>query len=418
MTLSIYSHVFDNGLVLVAEPSEAVESAAFTFLVPAGCCYDPPDRAGLASLVCEMTIRGCGTRDSRAFINDLEILGVERGESVGLALTSYGGATIHNHLEDALRIYADLLRRPRLPADQLEASRQVCLLELASIDDDPAQKLMLELRRQHYPDPWGRNCQGNVAALTQMTLGDIQQFHATQFQPNGTIIGVAGKFDWPALVDQMGELFGDWQPVETAPLVGSQHIDRITHLEMQSHQTQIGIAYPSIPYRHPDYFQAWGAVGVLSGGMSARLFTEVRERRGLCYAVQASLNTQRDRASVLCYAGTTPDRAQETLDVLYRELVRLGEGIRADELDRLKARIKSSLIMQQESSSSRSGAIAREWYHLGRARTLDEIGSIVDALSAETINAFLASNPPRDFTILTMGPEPLEIPCAVSSSHP
>ena len=106
-----------------------------------------------------------------------------------------------------------------------------------------------------------------------------------------------------------------------------------------------------MPYRHPDYFQAWGAVGVLSGGMSARLFTEVRERRGLCYSVYASYHTLRDRGGVFCYAGTSAERRQETLDVTLGELVRLAQGIEEHELDRLKARIKSALIMQQESSS-------------------------------------------------------------------
>ena len=160
-----------------------------------------------------------------------------------------------------------------------------------------------------------------------------------------------------------------------------------------------GIAYPTIPYKHPDYFQAWAAVGVLSSGSSSRLFTEVREKRGLCYTVYASLHTQRDRASVLCYAGTTAERAQETLDVTVDELQRLGNGIEQSELNRLKARIKSSLIMQQESTSSRSGALGRDWYHLGAARSLDEVGKLVDALSAETINAFLGKESAERFAV-------------------
>jgi predicted Zn-dependent peptidase len=186
------------------------------------------------------------------------------------------------------------------------------------------------------------------------------------------------------------------------------------HILFESTQSHVGIAYPTIPYKHPDYFQAWAAVGVLSSGSSSRLFTEVRERRGLCYTVNASLHTQRDRAAVFCYAGTTAERAQETLDVTIGELQRLGNGIEASELDRLKARIKSSLIMQQESSAARSGAIAREWYHLGRARTLGEIGAMIDALSAESINGYLRTNPPRDLLVVTLGPKPLEVPVGVS----
>ncbi|MEX0978312.1 MAG: insulinase family protein, partial [Pirellulales bacterium] len=165
---------------------------------------------------------------------------------------------------------------------------------------------------------------------------------------------------------------------------------------------------------HPDYFQAWGAVGVLSGGTSARLFIEVREKRGLCYSVYATMHTLLDRGCVLCYAGTSAERAQETLDVLLSELVRLAEGVEAGELNRLKARMKSSLIMQQESSTARSGAIARDWYHLGRVRTMDELSRLLDELSCQSINAYLAAHPPGDFTIVTLGPQPLEVPRGVS----
>jgi predicted Zn-dependent peptidase len=115
----------------------------------------------------------------------------------------------------------------------------------------------------------------------------------------------------------------------------------------------------------------------------------------------------------LCYAGTTAERAQETLNVTVSELQRLGEGIQQSELDRLKARIKSALIMQQESTSARSGALARDWYHLGRARSLDEVGQLVDGLSAETINRFLKANPPRDLLVVTLGPQPLEVPAGI-----
>jgi predicted Zn-dependent peptidase len=116
----------------------------------------------------------------------------------------------------------------------------------------------------------------------------------------------------------------------------------------------------------------------------------------------------------LCYAGTTVERAQETLDVTLAELIRLGKGIGQDELDRCKARAKSSLIMQQESSSARASSIARDWYHLGRVETLDEVREKIDALTVETLLAHLAEHPAKDFTILTLGPRPLEVNLAVS----
>ncbi|MEX0611402.1 MAG: pitrilysin family protein [Pirellulales bacterium] len=414
MSSVILSHQLANGMVLVGEPIQSFESAAFSFLLPAGCCHDPSNRAGLAALTSEMMLRGAGPRDSRTWVSDLENLGVERGESVGVAHTTFYGATLRDNLAPALGLFADLIRRPHLPADQLDAGRNACLQELRTIDDEPSHKLMIELRRRRYPDPWGRSSHGEEPSLRATTIEDVRRFYERHYRPGGAILAVAGNFDWRRLVDLVEQLFGDWQPNDIVEPAGTNGRLAGNHIPFQSSQSHVGIAYPTIPYKHPDYFQAWAAVGVLSSGSSSRLFTEVRERRGLCYTVYASLHTQRDRASVLCYAGTTAQRAQETLDVTISELVRLGEGIEQSELDRLKARIKSSLIMQQESTSARSGALARDWYHLGRARSLDEVSVLVDQLSAESINTFLGKNPPRDLLVVTLGPEPLEVPVGIS----
>ena len=110
----------------------------------------------------------------------------------------------------------------------------------------------------------------------------------------------------------------------------------------------------------------------------------------------------------------TTERAQETLEVVMAELLRLAEGIAQDELDRLKAKLKSSLIMQQESSPARSNSIAADWYHLGRVQTVDEVRAIIDGLSRDRINLYLASHPPRDFRIVTVGEKPLEMPVGIS----
>jgi predicted Zn-dependent peptidase len=414
VTEPILSYTFPNGLVLVAEPMAWLQSAAFTFLVPAGCVLDPPPRSGLSSFTCEMALRGAGPRDNRQFVTDLDNLGVERSASVSSAHAGFSGATLAENLPPALAIFADLLRRPRLPAEELESCRLLMLQELRAVEDEPAEKLMIELRRRHYPSPWGRPPQGEQAALEAITLGEIRPFFQQRYRPNGTILGVAGRMGWEALKDQVGHLLGDWAPGPAGEVVEEAPGVKYEHLPYESSQTQIGIAWPSVPYRDADYFQAWGAVGVLSGGMSARLFTEVRERRGLCYSIYASYHTLRDRGAVFCYAGTTAERAQETLDVTYGELTRLAKGIENHELDRLKARIKSALIMQQESSSARSSAIARDWYHLGRARTPDELGRLVDELTCRSINGYLAAHPPRDFTFVTLGPRELEVPVGVS----
>ncbi|HYO24572.1 MAG TPA: pitrilysin family protein [Lacipirellulaceae bacterium] len=410
---SVQTRQFENGLVLLAEPTDTVESAAFTLLNPCGYSVDPADRLGLASLLCDFAFRGAGSRDSRALVYDLENLGVERGESVSSAHTGFSAATLAGSLSEALGIFADVVRRPHLTdIDQLEAARLVCLQEIAGVEDEPSQKLMDELRRRAYPDPWGRTGQGDEAGVQAATAAEVRKHWAANYRPNGAILGVAGKIDWDRLVEDVERLFGDWNPVEASEPQERPAATGSPHTHFEGNQCHIGIAFPSVPYRDPQYLAAWAAVGALSDGMSSRLFTEVREKRGLCYTVNASLQTQLTRARVLCYAGTTAERAQETLDVTYAELVRLGAGIEQAELDRLKARIKSGLIMQQESTSSRSGSIARDWYHLGRVRSLEELGAEVDALSATTINEYLEEHPPGDFVFATLGPAELVIPAA------
>lgn len=402
-----HSHQLDNGLTLIGEPSDAFESAAFTLLTPSGCRYDPADRLGLASMTCEMMMRGAGKRDSHALVNDLDALGVEHSESVGVSHATFSACTLADSLDEALSLYADVVRRPHLPADQLEAGRLVCLQEVHGVEDEPSQKLMNELRLRHYPAPWGRASCGTEAGLSAIGQEEIADFYAANYRPNDAILAVAGRFDWDEMVSLAERLFGDWQPAAEPQRKPDRPPRGNDHVPFDGSQCHIGIAYPTITYRDRDYFQAWSAVGVLSSGMSSRLFTEVREKRGLCYTVYASLQSQVDRAGVFCYAGTTAERAQETLDVTLSELVRLADGVTAEELGRLKARIKSALILQQESTSARAGTLARDWRHLGRIRSLQEVGELVDAVTADTINDFLTRNPPRDFTIVTLGPEPL-----------
>src|SRR5206468_1576006 len=156
-----------------------------------------------------------------------------------------------------------------------------------------------------------------------------------------------------------------------------------------------------------DYYSALGAVNVLSGGMSARLFTEIREKKGLCYAVWATYQTLKDRASVVSYAGTTNERAQETLDLMLHELRRLQDGVEDEEVARVQAGLKSSLIMQQESTASRALSLASDWYYLARVRSLEEIRSAIDGLTPAAIVRYLRRCPPRDFSIVTLGPQPL-----------
>lgn len=403
-----------NGLTLLIEPMADVQSAAFSLLIPAGSIYDPPDQAGCASVLVELLMRGAGELDSQELTNALDNLGLQRSESAERRFVSFGGATLAENLPAALRLYADVVRRPHLPEVEFAAAVAGCEQTLLAIEDEPRQKIMVELRRMCYPAPWGKPSEGSLDGLFGLSMGSVRHHFEKCFRPNESILGIAGNVDVAEIKALVEDAFGDWPTLPDPHYASGPRGAYRDHLEHESTQTQIGIAYDSVPYRDPDYYSAWAAVGVLSGGSSSRLFTEVRERRGLCYAVYAGLTSSKDDGRVLCYAGTTAERAQETLDVTLQEIQRLRGTIQNDELDRCKARAKSSLIMQQESSSSRAASLTNDWFHLGRVVSLDEIRGKIEALTVASLNQHLEHYPPRDFTILTLGPQPLEVPHAVS----
>lgn len=401
---------------MITESMPWLESAAFAVSIPSGCKVEPSEKIGLGNFTCEMIQRGCGTRSSRQYVEDLERLGTDISTSVSISHTSFGAAMPAKSMDKTLSIFADLIRRPHLPKEQFEDGRNVCLQEVAAIEDDLAQKTMNELRRRRYPEPLGRNSTGTFESVSSITMDDVQAYFKEHYQPNGVILAVAGNVDFDNLCQQVESSFGDWKSKERSVVVESPAIGGNFHIQHDSNQTHIGLAYPSIPYSDPNYFLARGSVGVLSDGMSSRLFTEVREKRGLCYTVYASMHTMKDRGSIFVYAGTSAERAQETLDVTVAELHRLTQGITQSELDRLKVSIRSSLVMQQESSRSRAASIAGDYFHLGKVRTLDEVTDIINGLTVERINEYIAANPPCDFNLVSLGQNQLEEPSGVSAT--
>ena len=411
MPQEVFHHVFDNGLTLLAERMDHVRSAAFNFLVPAGCVYDPADKIGTASVLSEMIVRGAGDRDSRALTLALDNLGLDRDESVGQMHLRFWGSTLARNVLPGLEIYADILRRPHLPEDELEAVQSLALQDLQALEDEPRAKVMVELRRRHWPMPLGRDRRGTAESIEKITAKSLRSHWKARLTPKSTILSVAGNIEWPGPgritspnCSATGKASSVLPAIEMTKAPGG-----VTHLTKETTQTQITLAYPSVPFGHPEYYAAQGAVQVLSGGMGARLFTEVREKRGLCYSVYASYQTFKDRASIIGYAGTTNERAQETLDVTLAEIRRLQDGVEQDEVDRVKAGLKSSVIMQEESTSARAGSIASDWYYLGRVRPTEEIQAAINALSPASIVDYVRKYPPENLTLVTLGPKALTV---------
>jgi predicted Zn-dependent peptidase len=408
---------YPNGLVLLAETMPGVQSAAFTLLLPAGAAYESAagieGGGGAATMATEWIMRGAGPRGSRELLSALDNLGASHAESAQTLHSSLAVATLGRNLEAALELFADIVLRPRLDDGEFEPIRALCLQNLRSLEDDPGTKVIYELRRRHFPDPWGRPSPGTPEGIASLSPHDLRVFLERTYRPNGAILGVAGAIDWPRLKDAVGRLFGEWSPRDVLRVQEHPAGPSRDHIPRETQQIQIALAYPAATVASPDYYRARAAAAILGGYSSARLFTEVREKRGLCYSVYATYEGQRDRAAMLCHAGTAADRAQQTLDVMLAEIERLSrEGVALDELEMMRAGLKSSLIMAQESSMSRSGALASDWYFLGRVRSLDEIAAELDALTPESVSDYAARlvQPGANPTILTLGPIALRLP--------
>ncbi|ADV63947.1 processing peptidase [Isosphaera pallida ATCC 43644] len=403
--------VLDNGLALLVETMPQVRSAALTLLVPVGAAHETEGRDGSAAMLCEWIIRGAGQRDSRQLLAALEDLGVNYGKSASTFHTALTASTLAANLPPALEILADVLRRPRLDPVEVEPIRDLALQSLQSLEDDPGGLTMVELRRRHYPCPWGRQAVGTREGLAATTPDDLSALYHRGFRPNGLILAIAGAVEFDAIAPLVERLLGDWQPRPDPPVIRRDRGPLVSHLSKETQQTQIGLAWPSVTPADPGYYYARALTTILGGYASSRLFTEVREKRGLCYSVTASYETHKEQAAILVYAGTAANRAQETLDVTYQELLRLRrDGVESAELDMMRANLKTRLMFQQESTQSRATALTADYYHLGRVRTPEEMAQAMAELTPETVAAHAAALPIDSPTLVTLGPAPLTVP--------
>jgi len=405
----IHQHTFENGLQLLAEPMPGVQSAALTFLTPAGNTRQPAEQLGITNLLAEAIGRGAGGLSSREHSDALDMLGVHRSTSAGNRHLRIGATLVGDKLHDALPLLLDQALRPNLDAKEFEPSRDLCLQEIDALDDEPQSRVMIDLRSRHFPEPFGRPTTGRREHLQALTPDDLSAFWQSAVVPGGSILAVAGRVDFDALVQRIGELTADWAGTApdiaptTDPTRGTHHTDD------QTEQVQIALGYDAIPDTDERSILQRMATAVLSAGTASRLFTEVREKRGLCYSVSASYAGMRDRGAVLAYAGTTTPRAQETLDVMLEEIHKLHDGVTQDELDRARVGMKSRLVMQGESTSARASAIAADLYVHDRPRTLSELADRVDTATRDKVNAYLKDNRPGPMTIATIGPEALVV---------
>ncbi len=401
----------DNGLRVVVQSMPGMQSAALTLMIPAGSVYDPDGKAGTTAILSEIFSRGAGDLSARELSSAFDNIGLQRSVSGGVGYVTVSAATTADRILDAVPLIAKMLLKPHITPENFAPSRELVHQALNAMEDEPKQRLGQYLRRCSYPTPFSNPSEGTMEDLPNVSIADVQSHFDSLIIPNDAVLGIAGNVDSAEIQQALADAFGSWKPGTPRQLIAGAVTPSPMHIEHDSAQTHIGLAWDTVPYIHDRYFEAWATVSLLSGGMSSRLFTEVREKRGLCYAISASINTQKEMARVFGYAGTTNERAQETLEVMVAEIRRIHECITEDELQRCKARAKSTLIMQQESTMSRSSSLARDTLFIGRVRGLQEIRDMLDALTVDQVRDFAIEYAPKSMVLVTIGPESLDATC-------
>lgn len=409
----IHQETLPNGMTVVVQPMPWQRTAAMSLSLRGGVSVEDAAKRGLAGLTCEMVQRGAGSYSSRELVAVQDNLGIDRNSGVSTAMTTYSAAMPTESLPQCISIHADIVRRPHLPADQLEDARLMSIQELRAMEDEPTHRVMRRLRQLHYGDALGQSVFGTESGLKAITPDDVRDYFHSHYHAGDAIFSVAGKVEIDQVVDMAKQAFGDWKTLPTPELPAVDRKPIYEHIDSPSSQTHIGFAFPCIPYGDADYFRMRAGIGILSDGMSSRLFDRVREQRGLCYTVSASCHSLKKAGGVFGYAGTTPERAQETLDVTLGEIGRMTEDLQQAELDRWKVRIQSGLIMEQESSASRASSLASDLYQVGRVLRTEELEAMIEAITLDDIRGYWSAHPPCHYTIVTLGPKSLTIPAEV-----
>jgi predicted Zn-dependent peptidase len=399
-----------NGLTLLVESMPSVRSAALTLLTPVGAASDPADALGSANVLADWMTRGAGERDNRALTDYLDSLGVQRSTSAETVFMRCSASMLSDKLPQVLPVYADMLQRPMLPDAGFEPARDLAMQQLDAIEDEPAQKLNMLIKARHFPEPFGRPVVGTKEHLQKLTAAALRKDFHSRCSARGSILAIAGAVEFAQVRDWVQQHFGSWQSRPAVPPPVQAAAGGVWHEQQASNQVQIGLAFDAIAESDPDSIVLQLAMNILSGGMGARLFSEIREKQGLCYAVSAGYMSLKHAGAVLGYAGTVPERAQQTLDSFLHELQRFSLGAQQDELDRAQVGMKARVIMNGESSAARAGAIASDFYHYGRPRTLDELRQRIQSVDLQRLNAFLNTHRPEKMTVVTIGPAPLAVP--------
>lgn len=399
---SIRHQTLDNGLHIITESISNVRTAAIEWTVPAGVATNEFD--GDSVLLAELLYRGAGGMSAREHTEKMDNLGLRRDISCGVRLFKFQGLMLGSRAVEAIEPIADMVLRPALPSEGLEASRQLCLQSLDSIEDNPSRLVSVTLNKLHYPPPFNRSTYGECKNIESATIDRLKNVHDNSFRPAGSIVSVAGDVEHDAICFEVQKHTEGWNGSACEPNETSAPVRGVHFIEQDSSQVHIGLAFDAPQAEDSNSLLEKIAISIFGGATSGRLFTEVRQKRSLCYSVHAAYRIARDHSSVRVHAGTTPQRATETIEVILDQLELLRNGVSKEELARAVTRLRAGTVMQGESTVARAGALLGDQFTLGDTRTLQQRLDELSTVTLDGVNAYLQKRVFGVMTLVVLGP--------------
>jgi predicted Zn-dependent peptidase len=381
----------DSGVRIVTEAMPSVRSVSLGFWIGTGSRGESDSEAGLSHLLEHLLFKGSSKYSSLEIDQIFDGMGAELNAGTGKESTSVYARVIDQHLPDAFDVMADMVFRPRL--DDVDSERAVILEEIAMYEDDPQEKVFDVLGEAVYGDhPLGRAIIGRAPVIAETPVSDIAGFHTARYVPGNVVIAAAGAVDHDAFVELAsarvpGETSGAAPAPQPAP---SATIARRRFERKDTEQYHVCLGGPGLS-RHDERRFALRVLDTIFGGTSSsRLFQEVRERRGLAYAVYSFTGAYQDSGQVGLYLGTRAENLVDALAVVGTELARVRvEPATAEELDRAKENLKGRVVLALESTGARMNRLGSEILAGAPLLSLDEVVERIDAVSLEDLGALV-----------------------------
>jgi predicted Zn-dependent peptidase len=378
-----------NGVKIITEAMAHMRSVSVGIWLGAGSRHETAEQNGVSHFIEHMLFKGTSNRSAEQIARSVDSIGGNLDAFTAKELVCYNAKVLDEHLPFAVDILSDLVMNPLFGEEDIEKEKGVILEEIKMDADNPDYLVHEIFSADFWKDhPLGRPILGTRESVKRFNREMIHESYRSIYSPANLLITAAGNRTHERLVELASKRFAELKPlgppIPQAPPATHARISLRSKKDLE--QVHVCIGVPSYPIRHDERFTCYVLNTVLGGGMSSRLFQNIRERQGLAYAVFSELNPYTDTGCLSVYAGTSLESARRVVESVMKEFTELKENeVPAEELRRAKDHLKGSLMLSLESTSSRMSNLARQEMHFGRFFTLDELAKSIEAVTAEGV---------------------------------